>query len=209
MMMTWSTVWATSARTWLETSTERPLAEKPRRKSRSQRTPSGSSPFAGSSSTKQFGVAEQRRRESEALAHPERVALDAPVRGVGQLDQCEDLIDARVRERDGAAERTQMVATGATRMEVGRLEHRADATCRFVELVVRPTEDQCLPRVGAAKPSKTRSVVVLPAPLGPRNPVIVPGSRANDKSSTAVTVPKRFVNDSHTTTGATVISVRS
>jgi hypothetical protein len=46
-----------------------------------------------------------------------------------------------------------------------------------------------------------RRVVVLPAPLGPRNPVIVPGSNAKDRSSTASTWPKRYVSDSATTTG--------
>ena len=47
-----------------------------------------------------------------------------------------------------------------------------------------------------------RRVVVLPAPLGPRNPVIVPGSSANDRLSTAVSLPNRFVSDSARTTGA-------
>src|SRR4051812_33658928 len=44
-----STVWATSASTWLETSTVRPSRAMLRRKSRSQRMPWGSSPLAGSS----------------------------------------------------------------------------------------------------------------------------------------------------------------
>src|SRR5690349_7541959 len=34
-----------------------------------------------------------------------------------------------------------------------------------------------------------RSVVVLPAPLGPRKPVTRPGTTLNDRSSTARTVP--------------------
>src|SRR5579872_6070850 len=49
-------------------------------------------------------------------------------------------------------------------------------------------------------------MVVLPAPLGPRNPVIVPRSSANDRSSTARTSPNRFVKDSATTTGAAMRS---
>ena len=32
-------------------------------------------------------------------------------------------------------------------------------------------------------------VVDLPAPLGPRNPVTVPGRTVNDRSSTAVVLP--------------------
>ena len=42
-------------------------------------------------------------------------------------------------------------------------------------------------------------MVVLPAPFGPRKPVIVPGSSVNDRSSTAKTDPNRFVSDSATT----------
>ena len=38
-----------------------------------------------------------------------------------------------------------------------------------------------------------RKVVVLPAPLGPRKPVMVPGVMAKLTSSTARTLPKRFV----------------
>src|SRR5215471_2282605 len=39
-------------------------------------------------------------------------------------------------------------------------------------------------------------VVVLPAPLGPRNPVTVPGRTVKLRPSRAVTAPKRFVSRS-------------
>ena len=42
--------------------------------------------------------------------------------------------------------------------------------------------------------------MVLPAPFGPRKPVIVPASNANDRSVTAATSPKRLVSDSASTT---------
>ena len=38
-----------------------------------------------------------------------------------------------------------------------------------------------------------RMAVVLPAPLGPRNPVIRPGRAMNVQASSAQSVPKRFV----------------
>src|SRR5215203_3162754 len=41
-----------------------------------------------------------------------------------------------------------------------------------------------------------RIVVVLPAPLGPRNPVTVPGSQRNVTSETTVRPPSRFVSPS-------------
>ena len=66
MISTWSTVCATSASTWLETSTVRPPDANARRKSRSQRTPSGSRPFAGSSRISSSGS------PSSAPASPSR-----------------------------------------------------------------------------------------------------------------------------------------
>ena len=49
------------------------------------------------------------------------------------------------------------------------------------------------PRVGSASPSRIRSVVVLPAPFGPRKPVIRPLGTSKERSSTAVARPNRFV----------------
>src|SRR5436190_10721142 len=49
------------------------------------------------------------------------------------------------------------------------------------------------PPVGWSRPRISRIVVVLPAPFGPRNPVIRPGSMVNDSWSTASLSPKRLV----------------
>src|SRR6185437_1608220 len=49
------------------------------------------------------------------------------------------------------------------------------------------------PASGGKMPSIMRSVVVLPAPLGPRKPRIEPFSSAKERSSTAVKSPKRLV----------------
>src|SRR5450759_3933408 len=46
------------------------------------------------------------------------------------------------------------------------------------------------PSVGASRPSSRRMVVVLPDPLGPRNPKTVPSGTASDSESTARTVAK-------------------
>src|SRR5215470_7406265 len=50
-----------------------------------------------------------------------------------------------------------------------------------------------VPLSGAARPSSIRSVVVLPAPLGPRKPVTRPGPTSKLKPSTATTVPYLLV----------------
>ena len=49
-------------------------------------------------------------------------------------------------------------------------------------------------RRASESPTSIRIVVVLPAPLGPRNPVTVPGSQRNETSLTTVRPPRRFVS---------------
>ena len=89
-------------------------------------------------------------------------------------------------------------------MEVGRLEHRADPQRRLARAPRRACRrSSARPLVGCASPSSIRSVVVFPAPFGPRNPVIVPGSSANDRSRRRARDPNRFVNDSATTASPT------
>ena len=48
------------------------------------------------------------------------------------------------------------------------------------------------PRSGAIRVVSMRSVVVLPAPLGPSRPVTTPSAAEKETSSTAVTLPKRL-----------------
>src|SRR5215471_9077972 len=50
-----------------------------------------------------------------------------------------------------------------------------------------------VPDWGRSRPRISRIVVDLPAPFGPRNPVTLPGSTANDRWSTATLCPKRLV----------------
>src|SRR5688572_20123192 len=61
------------------------------------------------------------------------------------------------------------------------------------------------PRSGATRPSNIRRVVVLPAPLGPRNPVTEAPESSKLRSSTAVTAPKRFVSPSIARVAMTVL----
>src|SRR4051794_39660123 len=50
------------------------------------------------------------------------------------------------------------------------------------------------PASGVESPTSIRIVVVLPAPLGPRKPVTVPGSQRNDTSLTTLRPPRRLVS---------------
>ena len=51
------------------------------------------------------------------------------------------------------------------------------------------TGERDLASVGPRKPATMRNVVLLPAPLGPRNPTTSPFSTRNDTSRTANDVP--------------------
>src|SRR4051812_15227545 len=57
-------------------------------------------------------------------------------------------------------------------------------------------ETRAVPDVGGVKPTMTRMVVDLPAPLGPRNPVTRPASAVKVTSSTAVKAPYLLVRES-------------
>src|SRR4051812_27736636 len=130
----------TSVRTWLESSTVPPATARARRRSRSQRTPSGSRPFAAppSASTggpptgpeggraagealgvgglrglverQHRGVAEQRGGEVEALAHAEREAADAAPAHALEPDELEHLVDARRLDPQRRGDDVQVVA---------------------------------------------------------------------------------------------------
>src|SRR5215210_3018489 len=52
------------------------------------------------------------------------------------------------------------------------------------------------PLSGSERPTSIRIVVVLPAPLGPRKPVTVPGSQRNVTSETMVRPPSCLVSPS-------------
>src|SRR5437764_1659090 len=64
-----------------------------------------------------------------------------------------------------------------------------------------------VPDVGAISVARVRTVVVLPAPFGPRNPKISPWPTLNDRSSKARRAPNRFERWSTTSAGGASESV--
>ena len=188
MITTRSTVWATSARTWLDTSTLPPSAANARRKSRSQRIPSGSRPFAGSSSTSSSGSPRSAAARPEPLAHAERVALHPAAGRLVELHEARAPPATR-RPRDARrdGERSQVVAAAPARVEVRRLEDGADPSRRVpkasgtgcrARAPARLSEPRARGECAASSSSPHRS--------GPRNPVTVPRLTVNERSSTAV-----------------------
>ena len=59
--------------------------------------------------------------------------------------------------------------------------------------LVAPAAEGAVPRVGWMSPSSIRSVVLFPAPFGPRKPVTRPAWTSKDRSVTASTLPKRLL----------------
>ena len=188
MISTWSTVCATSASTWLEIEHRATL-----RGERAQEVAQPAhalrvEPVGGLVEDEQLRLAEQRRREPESLAHAERVALDAAPcrilrarRGAAPRRRA-----SRARRRPGRASAGGHAPSGPGGSRWPRAPRRSAARdARAPRRAARTRAPSARRR--CARPSSIRSVVVLPAPLGPRKPVIVPGSSANDRSSTAST----------------------
>jgi hypothetical protein len=133
-------------------------------------------------------VSEQRGGQAEALPHPHRVAADLAPCGITQPDQLEHLVGSRHRQAGHRAEDAQVVARRAS-----WVADSSAASTTSVGLCSRwygrPPMVAC-PAVGWTRPSTMRSVVVLPAPLGPRKPVTEPGSTVKLSRSTARILPR-------------------
>lgn len=78
-------------------------------------------------------------------------------------------------------------------MEGRGVEHRPDDLGGRRSSPYRLPPIVAVPAVGVTRPRIMRMVVVLPAPLGPRKPVMTPGSTEKLRLSTAVTGPNRLV----------------
>ena len=120
----------------------------------------------------QGGVADQRSGNAKPLAHAVRVAADLVALPVGQLHGIERRVDPAL----GAAavergDELEVAAAGEVGVEARRLHESGHPGQR-----PRPLDQRVAPEqlgdagVRADEPSSMRSVVVLPAPLGPRNP---------------------------------------
>src|SRR6266545_1545291 len=94
----------------------------------------------------QLGVAEQRGRQPESLAHAKGVGPHPPVGRILELDLSQHLVGAMGRNLCRGRERSQVVAPRASGVEVVRLEHRSDPTCRLVEVAVAAPEGERLAR---------------------------------------------------------------
>ena len=195
MMTTSSTVCSTSCRRWLDTRIVLPSWLRWRRKPRSQRMPSGSRPFDGSSRSEHLRVAEERGRQAEPLAHAHAVLAGALAGRGGDAGELEQLVDPRVRDRAGVREhpRWSRPLRPGWKFVASRAAPTVDCGVGEVDVALLRRSSRCRSSEWM-RPSSIRSVVVLPAPFGPRKPVIRPGSTSKLRSSTATKEPKRLVS---------------
>ena len=126
----------------------------------------------------------------EAAPHPARVRVDVAVGGVLEVERREDLggppLGAALVHAVQPALDDQLASSGLGRIRGAALGDVADP------LADRPGSRRrsapatvAVPEVGASRVASIRSVVVLPAPFGPRKPKIspVPTSRSTPRTA--------------------------
>ena len=91
--------WSASSRYWVVRNTVVPSALMRRISSHTVSRLAGSRPVVGSSRKRTCGPVDERRRQVEPALHAARVALDAPVGGVDEVDQLEQLLRPARRPR--------------------------------------------------------------------------------------------------------------
>ena len=106
--------------------------------------------------------------------------MTAPVGGLLELDELEQLVNPGIRNRGRERERAQMVAAGATRIEVARFEHSTDPARRMHELPVGATEDERLPGRRAREAEQQPQGRRLAGAVGTEEP----GDRSRDEART-------------------------
>ena len=88
----------------------------------------GVKPGRGLVEQEQLGFAQQRRRDPEALAHPVRVAADAVLGPVGELDRVERRVDPRPRVAPvEGGQQLEVAPAVQVRVERRRLDESGDA----------------------------------------------------------------------------------
>src|SRR3954453_5736760 len=136
---------STSARMWLERRIVIPSPARRFTSSRMSRIPAGSSPVVGSPSSRSCGaggggparrpvehqqlrLAQERRGDAEPLAHPVRVAADAILAAIAQLDHVDHYFDPRAREPAvEITEQAQVLAPRQVGIEARPFDEAGDA----------------------------------------------------------------------------------
>ena len=132
--------------------------------------------------------ADQRHRQVEPATHPARVGHRDPVGGIGQLEPLEQLADAlarsRAREVVQVGHQRQVLAPGEQLVD----RPRTDRSRRSRRAPRRPRARRRVRRRGSSpwsassRVARIRTIVVLPAPLGPNSANTLPCSTVEVES---------------------------
>ena len=164
----------TSGSWWLDSSTVIPSSARRRMSSRMSRMPRGIESGRRLVEDQEPRRPQQGGGDPEPLAHSVRVAADAvaSARAASSTD-VEHLVDARRRVRRRRARPASAGSCGRSGTDRSAAPRRSPRRRpgRFAPSRIgsRPKSSACPPS-GVIRPSIMRSVVVLPAPLGPRKP---------------------------------------
>ena len=162
---------STSARMWLESRIVIPSRGEPLHELAHVAHPGRVEPGRRLVEQQELRVAQQRRRDAEPLAHPVRVAADAVLAAIAQLDHVEHLVDAgRLDATVEVGEQPQVASPGEVRIEARPFDEAGDTVerTRTVDQRVAAEEPCGARRSARISPSSMRSDVVFPAPFGPR-----------------------------------------
>ena len=156
----------------------------------------------------QLRVGQQAAGDAQPLAHPHRVGLHSLVGALGQADAVERDLDPAVRSGSRRRRDAQVLPAGQVPMEARLLDDRTHP----LERVTAPlgdghAEQAHLPAVAGVRPSSTRMSVVLPAPLGPRNPNATPAGTRRSALSSATRSPNVLVRPLVSTTSRSTRSL--
>ena len=151
------------------------------------------------------GIADERERDPDALAHAERERADRVLGAIREPDAVQDLPHLGVLRREalGRDADLEVVQRAEVLVQRRRLDDRADLAGRLAEprLAGLLAEDAGVPAVGRCSPSSTRIAVDLPAPLGPSRPTTDPAGTWKERSSSTVRLPKRLTSPSNSIGG--------
>ena len=161
-------------------------------------------PIAGLVEQKNFGVAEQCGGKAKALPHAHAVFPGPLAGGSRDTGEVQELVDAAHGNAGGVRPHAQAIAAGKCDVALitlaGKPRSEGVATGTAPRIVPPTVPDGQFivaePEDGRTRPSNILSVVVFPAPLGPKKPVIRPGATVKLRSSTAVKSPNFLVKRS-------------
>ena len=186
-----------SSRRWVVRKIVTPRWRSPSISSCTSRVATGSRPDVGSSKKTTSGSFSSARASPTRWRRPlERVPHGSLARPA-MLTASRARLYARtgVGQAVEAGEALQVLGHAQAEVEPGRLGHDRDALADLdpVGRVRAKPATTAEPELGAMRVPSMRTVVVLPAPFGPRNPNTSPLATLSDRPSTAVRSPKRLV----------------